>query len=142
LPKGLILNTSTGIISGTPEVLQNAISYTITASNSGGSTTTVISIKVVDVPPTLLTYVPSTVTYGKRMWFGILPTSINLVPSFTGTVTSWSHTGTFPAGVTLNPTTGVVSGTGWAAPGSTTSYTITAGNSGGSVSTVIVINGP
>jgi hypothetical protein len=47
LPAGLTLNTSTGIISGTPTTLTEASNYTITATNTGGSTTASLSIAVV-----------------------------------------------------------------------------------------------
>jgi subtilisin-like proprotein convertase family protein len=47
LPAGLTLNTSTGIISGTPTTLTAASNYTITATNSGGSTDAWVSITVV-----------------------------------------------------------------------------------------------
>ena len=42
------MNTTTGSISGTPTVVSAATSYTITATNSGGFTTTTISILVND----------------------------------------------------------------------------------------------
>jgi hypothetical protein len=47
LPAGLTLNTSTGVISGTPTVATPTASYTVTATNSGGSTTASLSIAVV-----------------------------------------------------------------------------------------------
>jgi hypothetical protein len=47
LPAGLTLNTSTGIISGTPTTLTEASNYTITATNTGGSTTASLSIAAV-----------------------------------------------------------------------------------------------
>ncbi|MBY0243906.1 MAG: putative Ig domain-containing protein [Sphingobacteriaceae bacterium] len=47
LPSGLTLNVNTGKIEGTPTVLQNTTSYTITATNEvGGSNERVISIEV------------------------------------------------------------------------------------------------
>jgi hypothetical protein len=46
LPTGLSINPTTGIISGTPTVVVAATSHTVTASNSGGSTTANISITV------------------------------------------------------------------------------------------------
>jgi len=47
LPTGLTLNTSTGVISGTPTTLTAIANYTITAANTGGSTPTSLSIAVV-----------------------------------------------------------------------------------------------
>ncbi|MEC4051112.1 putative Ig domain-containing protein [Flavobacterium sp. SUN046] len=46
LPTGLTLNPTTGIISGTPTALCNLTTYTITATNSYGSTTATITITV------------------------------------------------------------------------------------------------
>ncbi|MEN9390755.1 MAG: hypothetical protein RL017_52, partial [Pseudomonadota bacterium] len=46
LPSGLVINSSTGIISGTPTVNSAATNYTVTASNSGGSVTAVVNITV------------------------------------------------------------------------------------------------
>ena len=49
LPSGLLFSTSTGVVSGTPangSSTMGFLNYTITATNSGGSTTTQISIFV------------------------------------------------------------------------------------------------
>lgn len=46
LPAGLTMNTTTGIISGTPTVISTLNSYTFTASNSSGSSTFIVSIAV------------------------------------------------------------------------------------------------
>jgi hypothetical protein len=48
LPEGLMLDPSTGTISGTPAEAQGAALYTITASNPYGSTSAQISIKIED----------------------------------------------------------------------------------------------
>jgi subtilisin-like proprotein convertase family protein len=47
LPAGLTLNTSTGVISGTPTAVTSTATYTVTATNSGGFTTASLSIAVV-----------------------------------------------------------------------------------------------
>lgn len=47
LPAGLSLNTTTGVISGTPTANQGATTYTVTATNAGGSTTAQFSIAVI-----------------------------------------------------------------------------------------------
>ena len=54
LPAGLSLDASTGVIAGAPLQVVSA-SYVVTASNSGGSTSTVLSITVKPQPPVLLT---------------------------------------------------------------------------------------
>lgn len=53
LPSGLTLNTSTGVISGTPTSTQSATSYTVTATNSYGSTTANVSITILAAPTTV-----------------------------------------------------------------------------------------
>jgi hypothetical protein len=52
LPAGLALNSSTGVISGTPTAVTAAATYTITASNSAGSTSFVLNLSV-DASPTV-----------------------------------------------------------------------------------------
>jgi hypothetical protein len=49
LPTGLSLNASTGVITGTPTTPTASAVYTITASNSGGSTTVDLTIVITDV---------------------------------------------------------------------------------------------
>ncbi len=50
---GLLFNTSTGTISGTPAAAANAILYTITATNSGGMDTATVTITVEAPDPSL-----------------------------------------------------------------------------------------
>jgi gliding motility-associated-like protein len=59
LPAGLIFDPTTGIISGKPTATSPVISYTITASNVGGSSTKVINIEVKNpgtLTPSLITF--------------------------------------------------------------------------------------
>jgi hypothetical protein len=46
LPSGLLLNPTTGVISGTPSVTSASAIYTVSATNVGGSTTTTLTIGV------------------------------------------------------------------------------------------------
>jgi hypothetical protein len=50
LPAGLALNSSTGVISGTPTAVTSAATYTITASNSSGSTSLGLMLSVAGSP--------------------------------------------------------------------------------------------
>ena len=130
LPAGLTLNTSTGVISGTPTALVAAANYTVTASNGGGSTTAIVNITVNNAPPTNLAYTtPVTYTLG---------TDINPnTPTVTGTVTSYSVSPALPAGLSLSATTGVISGAPTALAAAA-NYIITATN--GSGSTIATVN--
>ena len=55
LPPGMILNDSTGIISGAPTSTTPGVQYVVTATNDGGSTTASLKITVLPAqpPPTL-----------------------------------------------------------------------------------------
>ncbi|HTG67139.1 MAG TPA: MBG domain-containing protein, partial [Flavobacterium sp.] len=72
LPAGLSLNTSTGVISGTPTTATAATNYTVTATNSCGSTTKDISITVNTAPSISVEPSNITVTYGVNASFTVL----------------------------------------------------------------------
>ncbi len=71
LPTGLSINTTTGVISGTPTVVSAATNYTVTATNTGGSTTAIVNIKTYFCPeyyvlvPPLTGYTSSDFCVGK-----------------------------------------------------------------------------
>ncbi|MFN8273799.1 MAG: putative Ig domain-containing protein [Flavobacteriaceae bacterium] len=126
LPAGLSFNTSTGVISGTPTAVSATAIYTVTATNSGGSTSFGVSITVNDVAPNTLTYPsPNVFTVGSAI--------ASLVPSISGNVTSFSIAPALPSGLSFDTSTGVISGTPTAVS-ATAIYTVTANNSGGSTS--------
>ena len=105
LPAGLTLNPSSGLISGTPTA-SGAYSFTITATDAFGSTGLQPYSGTVTSP--IITVSPSTLS---AMVVGV-PVSQSVSASggtapYTYTVTA----GTLPAGLTLNPTTGLISGT-------------------------------
>ena len=132
LPAGLTFDTSTGAISGTPTAITSAATYTVTASNSGGSATTTVTILVNDAAP-VIAYNPSSLTLTKGSAMS------TVTPSSTGgTVTSWSISPALPAGLTFNALTGAVSGTPTSVSTSN-SYTVTATNLGGSGTAVLTI---
>ncbi|MCB1179804.1 MAG: DUF1554 domain-containing protein, partial [Leptospiraceae bacterium] len=138
LPTGLSINTTTCAISGTPTITQSATTYTITAGNSGGNTTTTIEITissdqtVTGTPPSNLTYSGSPYTYVQN---SAITTN---TPTFTGTITACSSSPSLPTGLSIDATTCAISGTPTATQ-SATSHTITASNSVGSTTASINI---
>jgi len=132
LPAGLSLSGSTGIFSGTPTALTPLTSYTVTASNAGGSVSAaiLISVTVLLPAPTAIAY-PQTVI-GTYVGHEITPD----IPGTAGTITSYTISPALPTGLSMDPATGVISGTP-AAAASQATYVVTGRNSGGSVTAVI-----
>lgn len=132
LPSGLTLNSTTGVISGTPTSVSAATNYTVTASNAAGSTTATVNITVNLSPPSSLSYTtPVTFVVGTA----ITPLS----PSHSGgAITNYTVSPALPGGLTLNATTGVISGTPTAATAAA-NYTVTGSNSAGSKQATINI---
>jgi gliding motility-associated-like protein len=75
LPTGLVLDTTTGIISGTPTVVSALTSYVVTASNSSGSTTTTLTLTVNKVTPVLSNFNAITKTTDSAPFSLTAPTS-------------------------------------------------------------------
>lgn len=124
LTAGLSLSGS-GVISGSPDVLQEATGYTITAENSGGITQSTIYIEVIDLPVWELEY--EQVTFHLSIGDDIG----SVMPSWGGgTPTIWLATPSLPSGFSLSQENGVISGV--ATELQETSYhTIWANNSAG-----------
>lgn len=72
LPQGLTLDPATGIISGTPAAQAAQGVYTITASNTGGSTMANVTLTVIPQPP-YITAQPASQTVGSGIstYFGV-----------------------------------------------------------------------
>ena len=128
LPAGLIFNTQTGVISGTPQVVTPATTYNITAANGTGNTSVNIIITVKIAPPAQITYSNNPAVYSP----GVAITSNT--PSFLGGApTSYTIVPSLPSGLIFNPNTGIISGTPNAVSPAT-NYTVTATNSSGTSS--------
>ena len=127
LPAGLSLNTSTGVISGTPTTVTATATYTVTATNSAGGTTVglAVTVNAAVTSPSGLAYSvnPAVYTVGVAI-------SANTPSSSGGAVTSYSVSPALPAGLSLNTSTGVISGTPTTVT-ATATYTVTATNSAG-----------
>ncbi len=135
LPAGLILDTISGIISGTPSAVSASTGYSVIASGSGGLDTALVTITVQDTTPSI-SYKRATINGVKNV--AILADTVVVLG--TGAIASYSVAPSLPAGLNLDTLTGVLSGTPTAASTSA-AYTITAtgpGGSGGSMVTIAV----
>ena len=131
IPSGMAFSASTGVISGTPTNLQTtAVTYTVSASNSGGSTSTQVNITINDVAPNTIVYSSHDLTLEK----GTLMTTTTPATSG-GSVTTWEISPSIPSGMTFSASTGAISGTPSGLQTTAVTYTIWANNSGGWTST-------
>jgi hypothetical protein len=132
LPAGLHLDGATGVLSGTPTAAQATKTYTVTAANSSGSTVANLHIGVEIAAPKNLVYQQASIT--AFVGQAIVPD----VPTITGTVTSYKLSLALPPGLTMDTTTGVISGIPTAAA-ATASYGVTAFNPSGTAVTHVQI---
>ena len=110
LPSGITLNSATGLISGTlPDVASNTTyTFTINASDNANPAVPRTFSILSNAAPTWVTSSGSLGTFGEQ-------TSINISLSATDPSDTVSYTlssgSTLPTGITLNSSTGVISGT-------------------------------
>ncbi len=135
LPPGLLLDATSGVVSGTPTTATPATSYTITASNAAGSTSVILSITVTEgvLPPTNLVFSENPAVY--TMGAPITP---NVASNSGGVITEYSVTPPLPAGLSLDPALPGITGTPSAVTSQAT-YTVTGGNVAGSTSVALVL---
>ncbi len=105
LPTGITLNPSSGVLSGTT-TQAGTFPITITATDQNGCTGTGATYNLTINCQTITVTNPGVNTGTVDAAFSQTFT----VTGILGTVT-WSETGALPAGITLNPSTGVLSGT-------------------------------
>src|SRR5437868_5971174 len=116
LPAGLSVNTSTGLISGTPTTA-GTYSVTISATNSSGTGSATLTLTIKPPPPVITSALTATGQAGVAFSYQIQATN---------SPTSFNVTGLLPAGLSVNTSTGLISGTPTTT--GTTNVTITATN--------------
>ena len=106
LPAGLVIDPSTGTITGTPTAVAEAATVTVTAVHPHGDATATITVTIQDKPITILS------APGAASWTigAAAPTTLGPPSMSGGTPTSWEiFPDTLPDGLTF--TDGVISGT-------------------------------
>ncbi len=128
LPTGLTFNTTTGIITGTPNATMSSTSYVITASSGIGSTTSSISLEVTSNAPNF-SYAAGTFIAAAGVPINSMTPTIsnNQIASFNIGIINYSIAPALPAGLSLNALTGEITGTPTGTSPSTI-YTISATN--------------
>jgi len=122
LPAGLILNASTGAISGTPTA-SGTTSFTVTVTDSETPTAKTATANLSIVVNPALSVTTTTLAAG------VIGTNYSQTLAATGGITPYTWaitTGSLPAGLSLNTSTGAISGTPTGTFTGTTSFTVTA----------------
>lgn len=128
LPSGLTVNSATGAITGTPTAA-GTFNVTLSATNASGTgtATLVLTISPQVLPPVITSVLTANGFVGQPFTYNIVATNSPTLYGATG----------LPAGLTVNTSTGAITGTP-TAPG-VTSVTITAANSAGNDARTLVI---
>lgn len=133
LPAGLVIDGTTGVISGTPTVLAASTVYTVTAGNAGGTATARVVVEVRQSPaaPAGLSYRELAPVY--TVGQGI---AANAPSSSGGPITGYGIAPALPAGLSLDALTGVISGTP-TATAAAADYVVTGTNTAGSATVTL-----
>ena len=108
LPAGLVLNPSTGLISGTPTA-EGSSAVTLTATDGGVTATAVLQLSFIADPtiPVIISPNTASLTAGQAFTYTINAPAA----SDPSDVTIYTLIGTLPNGLFFDPQTGIISGT-------------------------------
>jgi len=126
LPAGIVLDAKTGVISGEPSQVAEEATYTVTASNTSGSTSSTLTFAVKRRPPSSLKYptIEESLSIGENVEFQ---------PEVVGIVEKFSVAPDLPRGLRLHASKGTITGSPTAEAAEAT-YVITASNEAGEIS--------
>ena len=116
LPSGLSLTASTGLISGTPNTAISATPLTFKVTDSSSPVQTATANLTLTIAPAQLKITTTALFTGQ---VGVAYTQTLATSGGTGAVTWQLTNGTLPNGLTLNASTGLISGTPTAAVNAT-----------------------
>jgi gliding motility-associated-like protein len=135
VPAGVSIDPASGIISYSNAVAVGNYPLTVTATNNfPGSTTTTYTITVNAVAPSSLVYSPATTTVN----YGTAGASVAPTINNGGATITYSLGGTVPAGVSIDPATGIISYANTLLAGNYP-LTVIATNSAGNINTPYTI---
>lgn len=110
LPAGLTINSTTGVVSGTPTVSLAATTFSIVASDGASSAMATLALTVTEVTSQSVAVTPASQSVSGKVGTAISATSALSATLITGTK-YFSVTPKLPDGVSINTATGVISGT-------------------------------
>jgi hypothetical protein len=126
LPAGLAVNTGTGLISGTPTTAGTS-TVTVSAANSGGTGSANLTLSIIAAAPVITSSTTASGAVGSAFSYQITATN---------SPTSYAATG-LPAGLAVNTSTGLISGT--PTTSGTSPVAITATNASGTGSATLTL---
>ena len=110
LPAGLSINSTTGVVSGTPAVSLPATTFSIVASDGASSAMATLTLTVTEVTSQSVAVTPASQSVSGKVGTALTATTALTAPLITGTK-YFSVTPKLPDGVSINTATGVISGT-------------------------------
>jgi hypothetical protein len=129
LPTGLSINLMTGAITGTPGVTSTATTYTVTVTDANSATAlNTFSLTVNSAPTATQSIAAKILTQNHAASFTPV-TGGGGTPSL-----AYSISPTLPAGLSIDPTTGAITGTP-SVPGGGVTYTVTVTDANGATAT-------
>ena len=118
LPSGLVMSTTTGVITGKPTAVVVSgtgndwgyVSHTVTARNDGGTSQYVLKVRVVDQIPSLLQYDRNRISFDIHGGAAFVENRPVLHATSGGTPTGFTVAPALPTGLSFNVRTGAITG--------------------------------